>query len=304
MALLFAEAKDLTVPDLVMGIATEIFTKNPLMQIIPWAGTDGASYDYNREATNPTAAFVADDGALTSGALLMTRKTAAIKALYVQNDISGMAQSLVRQQDPKSVLLLKMAKSLSEKIKNASILGAGTGSEFAGLEYICSDSDTSRNNLASTAAAGAAISFTLLRTLLDEVHGATAILANSRTIRSIKSLYDALGGTVPTLIMSGGYRAIEFEGVPILPVDAIPIDDTLTGGDTGTAVYAIRTNPQPGLEDDGVSFIYANKYPLGFKALDLGALEAKDNDRMRLMQYMAMVTHSTLAVGSLNLINN
>lgn len=302
MALLVAEAFKLTTPDLVRGIATEIYTKNPLMQVIPWIGTEGNSYDYNREATNPTAAFVAEDGALTSGALTFTTVNDAIKSLYVQNDVGGLSQSIVRSQDPKAVLLMKMAKSLSEKIKDASINGAGTGTEFAGLEYLCSNN--SRDNIASTAAAGEAISFALLRELLDAVHGATAILANPRTIRSIKALYDALGGTVPMTILEGGYKTISFEGVPVIPIDNIGITDTLTGGDTGTAVYAIRTNPQPGLEDDGVSFIYANRYPLGYKALDLGSLEDKDNDRMRLMQYMAMVTHSTLAVGSLNLINN
>ena len=120
--------------------------------------------------------------------------------------------------------------------------------EFDGLASVVT------NTVTGATAAGDAISFALLRYLVDAVDpdaGQRVMIMPPRTIRALKTLGDALGGNTIEMIALENYGimggTLAFEGVPILRNDYLPITEVKGGsGSTTGSVYCLSLAPASG----------------------------------------------------------
>ncbi len=124
---------------------------------------------------------------------------------------------------------------------------ASSTNAFDGLRAVVT------NTLTGTTANGDAISFDLLRQLVDAVDpaaGQLVICAPTRTLRAVKALYDAKGGTTPMEMALQNYGLnkpyLTFDGVPILRNEYLPIDEKKGITATCTSLYCLALTEPTG----------------------------------------------------------
>lgn len=298
MALLLAEASKNEVNDLHRGIATNVVQRSALYNLIPFKQTGGDLYQYVRENALPTAAWAAENGDLNSSEPTYSKLTETLKTLYWQGDVSGIAMAKGRASNPAGELVFRGSKALGNQYKSDIIAATGASNSIKGIKQLATDA--SRDDIGSASTDGDAISFTLLRTLRDNMKlGMSAYVVSYRTYRSIEALMDAAGGARYTDFGGGYGPVLMFDGYPVIPDDAVVINETQGSTTTCTRVHAVLFD-----EVEGLAGIYSDAYPLGFNVQNLGALEGKDNFRYRVTWYTSLVPHSQYAIGSLKGITN
>lgn len=168
----------------------------------------------------------------------------------------------VASGDPSGVVLTSAdgTQSVTVSVTSASLPAAtavadvtitSTTHEFDGLVRCVTNTTTGPSTN------GDAISFSLLRQLLDAIDPAASnvvLVAHPRTIRSIKALMDGTGGITPNMVSLRNYgideSVLAFEGVPILPCGLLPVTETKGSSSTCTSVYALSLAPATGVPSD------------------------------------------------------
>lgn len=155
--------------------------------------------------------------------------------------------TLTSADGTQSLTIAVTSASLPAASTIADVTVTSSGNGFDGLVRCVTNTTT------GTGTNGDAISFSLLRQLLDQIDPAAqnvVIVAHPRTIRSIKTLYDGLGGIVPNMVSLKNYgldeQVLGFEGVPILPCNLLPTNETKGSTTTCASVYALALAPATG----------------------------------------------------------
>jgi len=278
--------------EIVAGIVEDIITVNPWFVYLPFIGYDGQAIVVNRELALGDADFYAIGSEITNRTP-STYEQATFTATKIIGDVEmdGLvqAQSLSAGVDQAAIEISQKAKKIGRLFQQGMATGTGTSPAMHSLaSLIDSEQYTAPSN-------GQPISFKLLRDLLSLVKAKDGevdwIIMNSRTINSLWTLYEQLGGTAPTHIITlpnGTTRIIPmFMNVPVFTNDWLPITETangaaLVGGDL-TSVYA-------GVFDDGsgklgIAGIHPSSTPAGIQVKDIGEMEDYDAMLYRIIQY-------------------
>lgn len=296
---LLANAAKLEVNQMHMGIVQHIVQRSGVYALLPWKQIAGAAYQYTRRTTLPTASWVAEDGSLSSASSANTQVTATPTTLYAQSEVSGLAQAMGRSSNSVANEIQAMAESLGNEFKSKLIAGSGSSNQISGIKTLATAA--SRDNLDTAATDGSAITFSRLRALRDSMNlGISAYICSYRTHRSIEALLDAAGGATYGDIGNGYKRPVlMFDGIPVLPDDAVVTNETQGATTTCARVHAVYFD-----EVNGLTGLYAGEYPLGFNFENLGKMEGKDNTILRLLWYVQLINHSIYAVGSIKGVTN
>lgn len=310
MPLLKVEADKLSNNQLVSGVIEEIIEKDDLFSFLPFVSVNSKAYVYNREdvgAQNnitqgsglPTFNDVNDT--IVEGAVPFKEITTRLRILIGDVDVDKFLQETEGDtNDQLGTQIAAKAKALARLYKNAMVNGdvAANSKSFDGLKAMTTNADSNAGQTVVAGTNGAALSMILLDQLLDTVpNGADALLMRRSTARVYRNLLRTTGSgsDAQSNIMSEfGMPMLAHNGVPILVSDFLPGNET-QGTSTGntTSVYAVRLN-----EVDGVHGIYGGNNA-GIRVENVGTVQNKDADRIRLKWYAGLVLKSTRSLARL-----
>lgn len=221
-------------------------------------------------------------------------------------DVSSNGTYVLRSDNPNRTLTVTVT-SASLPVADAEVLVriASTTNEYDGLKKLCPTSQT----VASTGANGDALSFAVMDELIDEkikVRERLFFVMNGKLKRKYFALVRALGGTDPTHVTVPGITSPvpTYRGIPILQNDWITSDEVKGGGSTLSSVYLVSASFDEGLYF-GVSGVggaaMADLDPrgvrlMGLRVREIGELEDKEADRMRVSWRGASALGSELGV--------
>jgi hypothetical protein len=141
----------------------------------------------------------------------------------------------------------------------------------------------------------------MLDQLLDQVpNGADALVMRPGTIRAYRSLLYTTGGITPAMveIPNFGQPVLGHNGVPILRNDFLPADETLGTGTNLCSIYAVRLN-----ELDGMHGLFGGR-DAGLRIEEVGTVQNKDADRIRIKWYCGLALKSTKSLARLQGVTN
>ena len=299
-----AESAKLCQDQLVAGVIETIVTVNPLFELLPFNNIDGNALSYNRELTMGDSQFLGVGGVITAkNAATYQTVSSGLTTLIGDAEVNGLIQATRSGiNDQTAVQVASKAKSVARKFMDAMINGDGTGDSFQGLLAL-----TPASQKVNTGANGANLSFELLDELLDMVKdkdgNADYILMPRRSIRAYKSLLRALGGATIDEVhtLPSGSRIMTYNGVPILPNDFIPVNQSV-GASSGTTTIFAGTFDD-GSEKMGISGLTA-KNSAGISVKRIGEKENADEVITRVKFYCGMANFSQLGIAALPGIKN
>jgi hypothetical protein len=306
-----AEAQKLINNEIVAGVAEDIYTTNPIYNVMPWTGYEGQALLVNRENALGDAQHLAVGGTITAkAAATFTQVPFTAVTTIGDAELNGLvaAQSRSAGVDQLAVEISSKAKSVGRLLQAGMATGTGVSPQLHSLHTL---TDATQY---TTASAGQALSFALLDELLDLVKAKDGevdwLLMPARTLRAYRSLVRALGGTNETIIFdmgNGRTRNVDvYNGIPVFQNDYLSVAETANGaaltGGALTSVYA-------GVWDDGsqkvgVSMIYPDGTPMGIQVEQIGAAEAKDEQIVRVKSYSNFASFNRRGIARLPSINN
>lgn len=299
-----AESAKLCQDQLVSGVIETIVTVNPLFELLPFNNIDGNALSYSRELTMGDSQFLGVGGTITAkNAATFQIVSSGLTTLIGDAEVNGLIQATRSGiNDQTAVQVASKAKSVARKFMDAMINGDGTGDSFQGLLAL-----TPASQKVNTGPNGANLSFELLDELLDMVKdkdgNADYILMPRRSIRTYKSLLRALGGATIDEVhtLPSGSRIMTYNGVPILPNDFIPVNQSV-GSSSGTTTIFAGTFDD-GSEKMGISGLTA-KNDAGISVKRIGEKENADEVITRVKFYCGMANYSQLGIAALPGIKN
>jgi hypothetical protein len=288
------EAARLINNEIVRGVAEDIITLNPIFSYMPFMGYDGQAIIVNREVAlggAGTSAINATINSTMKAAATFTRTTYTATKLIADAEMDGLvqAQSVSAGVDQIAIEISSKAKNIGRQFQQGMATGTGSSPAMNSLDSMCDASQY------TTAATTQILAFLLLDELLDLVKSKDGtvdwLMMPARTLRSLKVLYRALGGAMPTDVLEmpdGTTRTVyKYEDIPVFKNEYLPVVETanaaaITGGAL-TSVWA-------GVWDDGsqkvgLAGIHPASVPGGIVVHRVGHMEVKDQEIWRLKQY-------------------
>lgn len=303
MPLLKAEAEKLSNNDLVAGVIEEIIDRDPLFYMLPFVGTNGKAYVYDRENTLSEADFLDPNDTVNEGAATFTEVTARLRILAGDVDVDKFLQATMSDtNNQKAVQIAAKAKALARKFRRTLVNGDNTANprEFDGMWKLVSN----QRKIAAGAGPTNNLSLSMLDELLDAVpNGADFLMMRAGTLRYYRGLLRAAGGTEPQHIMIKDFGMVmAHNGVPIIVNDFMVGTETLNGsaltGGTYASIYAGRLN-----EADGLHGLYGGD-SAGIVVEDIGTVQNKDATRTRLKWYTGLALKSTASLARIHGLSN
>jgi hypothetical protein len=299
MPLLRVEAEKLSNNQLVAGVIEEIIQKDELFALLPFVGVNGKAYVYERENALPTADFLDPNDTVNESAATFTEVVSKLRILAGDVDVDKFIQeTLGDHNDQKAVQIGLKAKAVAQTFKDTLVNGdsAVNAKAFDGMKKLVTGGQT-----LVAGANGAALTLSMLDQLCDQVpNGADALVMRAGTIRAYRALLYATGGIVPSMveIPNFGTAVLGHNGVPILRNDFLPGNETQGSSSVCCSVYAVRLN-----EMDGMHGLYGGS-SAGFRIEEIGTVQNKDADRIRVKWYAGLALKSTKSLARLAGITN
>ncbi|MCK5610649.1 phage major capsid protein [Candidatus Pacearchaeota archaeon] len=306
-----AEAKKLINNQIVVGVAEDIITTNPVFSVIPWTGYEGQAILVNRENALGDSQVLAIGGTITAKAAATYTQTPFTATTVIGDaEMNGLvqAQSSSAGVNQMAIEVSSKAKSVGRLIQTGIATGTGVAPQYNSLHSLCDAGQY------TTASATQVLSFALLDELLDLVKAKDGevdfIMMPARTLRSYKILVRALGGTDQTIVYTmpnGTKRTVStYEGIPIFQNDYLSVAETANGAALTTGAL---TSVWAGCWDDGsnkvgVSLIHPMGIPAGIAIENVGALETKDEQVMRVKSYSNLAMFNRKGLARLTSISN
>lgn len=299
MPLLKAEADKLSNNELVSGVIEEIIERDDLFAVLPFVGTNGKAYVYNREtADNLTTGtgmpkFADPNDTVVEGAASFEEITTRLRILIGDVDVDKFLQETESDvNNQKAEQIKAKAKALARLYRHALVNGNATtdSKQFDGL-IAMTTTGNQNYNASQTIAVDGALTLSKLDELLDAIpYGANCIMMHPATIRSFRTLMRAAGGTTAAEYMmpAFGRPMLTHNGVPIITNEYIP-----NAASTGSYVFAMRLN-----ESDGLHGLYGGA-SAGIRVEDVGTVQNKDATRIRLKWYAGLALKSTRSLAVL-----
>lgn len=299
MPLLQVEAEKLSNNDLEAGIIEEIIDRDDLFALLPFMGVNGKAYVYDRENTLPEADFLDPNDVITEGAATFTEVVSKLRVLIGDVDVDKfLQQTMSDTNDQRAIQISQKAKALARKFQSTLANGnsAVDPKSFDGMSTLVTDA---QSIVAGTD--GAPLTLSMLDELLDAVpNGADAIFMRSGTIRAFRALLRAAGGTSGSEIMlpAFGRPMLTHNGVPVLRNEFMAGNETQGTNSATCSVYAARLN-----EVDGLHGIYGGN-TAGIVVEDVGTVQNKDAERLRLKWYVGLALKSTKSLARIKGVTN
>lgn len=299
MPLLKVEAEKLSNKQLEAGVIEEIIERDEVFALLPFMGIMGKAYVYNRENGLATADFLDPNETVNESASTFTEVTAYLRILIGDVDVDKfLAATMGDTNDQVAIQVQQKAKALGRIFKNKFINGnnATAPKEFDGLARL-----VDAGMVLDAGASAQPLTLSMLDQLADQViNGADAFMMRAGTIRAYRALLRAQGGTDGAMIEipNFGVPVLAHNGMPILRNDWIPANETFAGNNATTSIYAMRMN-----EADGVHAIYGGS-SAGIVVENIGTVQNKDANRIRMKWYCGLVLKSTKSLARLRGITN
>ena len=311
MPLLKVEADKLSQNQMVAGIIEEIIERDDLFAVLPFTKINGKAYVYHRETANGVTAagssgslptFLDPNDVVPEGAAEFAEIVTKLRIIAGDVDVDKFLQEVESDtNDQLSIQIGQKAKALGRVYHDALMNGDSTVStkQFDGLKKIMADIGGAQT--INAAQNGAALTLSMLDQLLDAVPlGADVIMMRRGTLRAFRNLLRAASGTSAAEFMmpAFGRPMLTHNGVPIIVNDFMPANETVGTGTNLTSIYALRLN-----EADGLHGLYGGANA-GIRVENVGTVQNKDADRIRLKWYAGLALKSTKSVARLQGITN
>lgn len=299
MPLLKAEADKLSNNQLVAGVIEEIIERDDTFALLPFVQVNGKAYVYDRENALATADFLDPNDTVNEGATTFTEVTARLRILIGDVDVDKfIAETMDDTNDQEAIQIAMKAKGVARKFKQTFAAGNATTSpkEFDGIVNLVAGGQT-----INAGANGAALTLSMLDDLADAVtNGPDAIIMRPGTIRAYRALLRAAGGIEPAMIEmpNFGYPVLSHNGIPVLRNDYLANNETLGTGTNLCSVYAVRMN-----EADGLHGLFGGQ-SAGIRVENIGTVQNKDANRIRLKWYCGLALKSTKSLARLRGVTN
>lgn len=287
-----AEASKLIQDDLIAGVAEDIFTTNPIYNVLPFMGYEGQGFIHNREDT------LGDSQLLSVGGTITAKAPATFsQQVFTATKVIGDAEmdGLVKAQSSGGVDLLaneisSKAKSVGRKIQAGIATGTGSSPELNSMHTLCDASQY------TTASAGQDLSFELLDELLDLVKSKDGevdfLVAPGVMLRKYRALVRSLGGVTETIAFDmgdGRTRNVDvYNNVPFFQNDYLSTTETANGaaltGGTLASIYAGCVDD--GTAKTGFAMIHPSSVAAGLQVEQVGVAETKDEEIVRVKAYV------------------
>ena len=312
------EAGRLINDEIVMGVAEDIITLNPMFSFMPWIGYDGQAIIYNREVALGGVDESAVGITLTAtmkGAATFTRVTYSATKIIGDAHVDGLvqAQSVTQGVDQIAIEISSKAKNVGRTFQQGMATGTGTSPQMNSLHSMV-DSSNQYTTDPGTGSTGQALSFILLDELLDLVKSKDGqvdyLIMPARTLRSLKVLYRSLGGAMPSDVLElpdGTTRTVyKYEDIPVFKNEYLPIVETaqaaaITGGALSSVWAGVWDD---GSQKIGLCAIHPASVPAGIVVHPVGTSNDHDEDVWRIKQYANMALFNRKGLARLPSINN
>ena len=296
-----AEADKYSRTQLMAGVVEEIVDASPMFALLPFDTVLGNSLTYNRENTLSSANFSNPGDVWVESTPTVTAVTAKLKIVGGDADLDNfLARTRSNEQDLRAVMLSMKAKAVARAVENELIYGDVDDIDakgFDGLHEILGVVTGNQDVLAGSTTTGGAGTFSKLDELIDLVKPgpADALIMSRRSRRQIKKLARSQGWDLALSTPQHLNRPLNFyNDIPILINDFITdTEDVVDGGfggktgDDTTSIFAVKFG------SEGIHGIDSGQ---GIEVTDVGELETKDAQRMRIKWYLALVLMSTKAL--------
>jgi hypothetical protein len=290
MALTLAEAAKLSNDIVLQGVIETIIQDSPILQTLPFVEITGNGLTYNRENTNPNAAFFDVGDTWTEATPTFTQITATLKIIGGDADIDNfLLTTRSNIQDLQSAVIRLKAKAVRTKFEDTFVNGdtAVDAKSFDGIDKL-----TTGGQAISMGTNGATLTLAKLDELVDLVKGGQPhmLLMSKRTRRGLNALMRASGGVLETDRNEFGMMVQFYDGVPIGVSDYISDAKTVGSSSDCSTIYALQVG------EGAVAGITA---PGALTVETIGSLETKDATRTRVKWYVSMALFNTLKLAKL-----
>ncbi|MCC6224709.1 MAG: phage major capsid protein [Thermoleophilia bacterium] len=285
MPVLLSESAKLTLDQLQLGVIETIIEESPMAGVMPFIQVEGNSHKYNQELSPGTAQFYAVNATWSEGAATFTQKTANLAILGRDADVDNFIQrTRSNMQNQRAIQTVMAAKSVARKWESTVIYGdtSTDANAFDGLAKLMPSTGSS-GQVITPAAGGGALTLVLLDQLIDLVKGGKpdVLLMSKRTRRKLKSLLAASAHYVESGSSEFGRQVMFYDGIPVYVSDFITDTEAADNGtgSTFSSIYALQFD-----EEDGLCGLQNGQ----LEAVDIGQLETKDAERVRIRWYVSM----------------
>jgi hypothetical protein len=290
MALTLAEAAKLSNDIVLQGVIETIIQDSPILQTLPFIEITGNGLTYNRENTNPNAAFFDVGDTWSESTPTFTQITATLKIIGGDADIDNfLLTTRSNIQDLQSAVIRLKAKAVQTKFEDTFVNGdtAVDAKSFDGIDKL-----TTGGQAISMGTNGATLTLAKLDELVDLVKGGPPqlLLMSKRTRRTLNNLARTAGAFLETDRNEFGTMVQFYDGVPIGVSDYISDAKTVGTSTDCSTIYAMQ------LGEGAVSGITA---PGALTVETIGSLETKDATRTRVKWYVSMALFNTLKLAKL-----
>ncbi len=297
MPLLLSESAKLTLDQLALGVVETIIEESPMAGVMPFIQVEGNSYKWNKELTLGGAAFYAVNAVWTEGAATFTQASNNLAILGGDADVDNFIQrSRSNMQDQRAIQTVLKAKDVGRTWEQAVITGdtATDANAFDGLRKMMPSTGGSAQVM-TPAAGGGALTLALLDQLIDLVKGGKpdALLMSRRSRRKLKSLLVASAHYVESGESAFGRQVMMYDGIPVVISDFQPDNEAADNGsgNSFSSIYAIQFS-----EADGLCGLQNGS----LEAVDIGQLETKDAQRVRIRWYVSLALKRESAAARMN----
>lgn len=290
MALTLAEAAKLSNDIVLQGVIETIVQESPILQALPFVEITGNGLTYNRENTNPAAAFFDVGDTWSESTPTFTQITATLKIVGGDADIDNfLLTTRSNVQDLQSAVIGLKAKAVQTKFEDTFVNGdtAVDTKSFDGIDKLATG-----GQLATMGANGATPTLAKIDELIDLVKGGVPhmLLMSKRTRRSLNNLARSSGGFLETDRNEFGQMVQFYDGIPVGVSDYVSDAKTVGTSTDCSTIYAMQ------MGEGALAGITA---PGGLTVETVGSLETKDATRTRVKWYVSTALFNTLKLAKL-----
>jgi HK97 family phage major capsid protein len=290
MALTLAEAAKLSNDITLQGVIETIVQDSPILQVLPFIEITGNGLTYNRENTNPAAAFFDVGDTWTEGTPTFTQITATLKIVGGDADIDNfLLTTRSNIQDLQSAIIRLKAKAVQTKFEDTFVNGdtAVDSKSFDGVDKLATGGQA-----ISMGTNGATLTLSKLDELIDLVKGGppAMLLMSKRTRRTLNNLARAGNAFLETDKNEFGTMVQFYDGVQVGVSDYISDAKTVGTSTDCSTIYAMQF---------GEGAVAGLTAPGALTVENIGSLETKDATRTRVKWYVSMALFNTLKLSKL-----
>jgi hypothetical protein len=290
MALTLSEGNKYSATTLAGYVIDRLAKSDPILQVLPFVDIPGNSLTYNTITTrSPSANFYNVGDTWVEGTPTITQATATLTILGGDADIDNFLKATRSNiLDLRGEILNDKIKSVKEKFLDSFYYGSGTAPEFTGLQGLLTSSTYNTVSLGSSTT-GAVLSIVKLQSAIDLIANdwQPSMMVMTKTMRRYINVYlDSIGDKFTEVRDNFGKMIEYFRGIQLVTSDHIANVESISGGvysaSTGGAcssIFILTFDPKA---------VCGLQSPAGIQTVQLGDLETKDAERVRIRWYCGL----------------